>query len=99
MHRSVRVFVSVLLALVASACSGDDEAATATTLPAGGGAFESDVVEFSTPDGAGLVGTEFSPGDGGGGTEGIVLAHMRGVDRSTWTPFAEVAAGNGFHGC
>ena len=26
----------------------------------------------------------------------MVLAHMRGADRSTWEPFAEVAAGNGF---
>lgn len=72
---------------------GGDASAT-TTLPAGSGEFESEAVEFSTPDGVLLAGTLFSSGSDGSGA--IVLAHMRGADRSTWEPFAEVAAGNGF---
>lgn len=72
---------------------GDGDDSTATTLPASSGDFEAEEVEFSTPDGVLLAGTMFGPGTSGGG---IVLAHMRGADRSTWEPFAEVAASNGF---
>ena len=109
MHPSVRLLTAVVLAicLVAGACSGDDDTASSTTLPAGantadtadgqeggGGQFDSEDTEFSTPDGVLLAGTLFSPGIDGSGA--LVLAHMRGADRSTWEPFAKVAAGNGF---
>ena len=53
--------------------------------------LQAEVVEFSTPDGVILEGTIY-----GEGADGIVLAHMRGADRSTWEPFAEVAAADGF---
>ena len=110
------------VALVAGACSGDDDttspdttspdttepdgtpttgasevdgdASVATTLPANNGDFESEDVQFRTPDGVLLEGTMFTPGNDGSGS--MVLAHMRGADRSTWEPFAELAAGDGF---
>jgi pimeloyl-ACP methyl ester carboxylesterase len=88
MHDRVLRLPALLLALalVAGACSGDDDPAS-TTLPS----VETEVVEFRTTDGVLLEGTIY-----GEGADGIVLAHMRSADRSTWEPFAEVAAGNGF---
>ena len=97
----VAVPLALALALVAGACSDDDTSTSAdtgpsvtTTLPADNGDFESEDVEFSTPDGVQLEGTMFTPGTDGSGS--MVLAHMRGADRSTWEPFAQVASGNGF---
>ena len=112
MRRPVQVITSLSLvfALLATSCSGDDDGAgdasgptTTVTADAGGsesagaippdgdGAIPAEVVEISTPDGVLLEGTVY-----GEGPDGIVLAHMRGVDRSTWAPFAEVAAADGF---
>ena len=98
------VAVFVAMSLLAGACSDDDDGdsasppetaeATATTAPDPAAGFETEIVEFSTPDGVALEGSLFSPADGGG--TGIVLAHMRGVDRSTWEPFAGAAATEGF---
>lgn len=88
MRRPLPVLAALVLALslVASACSGDDDTST-TTLSA----VEAEVVDFRTPDGVKLEGTIY-----GDGADGIVLAHMRGADRSTWAPFAELAAESGF---
>lgn len=104
--------VLLTLALMGGACSDDDDAgpdATPTaettttvaadqsddgetdTVPDSGVEVTAEVVEFSTPDGVLLEGTLY-----GEGPDGIVLAHMRGADRSTWEPFAEVAAADGF---
>ncbi len=47
-------------------------------------------VRFGTPDGEELNATVF-----GEGTTGVVLAHMRGRDASTWTAFAPQAAAVG----
>ena len=92
--------LGLALALVAGACSGDDDSATsadtalsATPVPSTEAATSADVevTEFSTPDEVLLEGTLY-----GEGPDGIVLAHMRGTDRSTWAPFAEEAAAAGF---
>lgn len=110
MRRPSPVLAALLLtlALVASACSDDDTGesspapttaasetdpadASATSVPGGGGTTQSEVVEFSTSDGVLLEGTVY-----GEGSDGIVLAHMRGADRSTWEPFAQDAAADGF---
>ena len=114
MHRRLLPVTALLfaLALVAGACSGDDdtgqdaapadettttavpddgEAHSTTTAPGSEVAVQAEVVEFSTPDGVVLEGTIY-----GEGADGVVLAHMRGADRSTWEPFAEVAAADGF---
>lgn len=50
-----------------------------------------DVIRFSTPDGEDLNATVFGEGE-----IGIVLAHMRGRDQSTWTDFARSAAAEGY---
>jgi pimeloyl-ACP methyl ester carboxylesterase len=90
------------LAFVAAACGGDDasdavpEERTATVVvPAADAVPGSDqpaeeLVRFTTPDGEELEGTVH-----GEGPIGIVLAHMRGRDRSTWTSFARAAATEG----
>ena len=111
MPRSVRLFtaLSLTLTLLATSCSGDDEAgddaptaptgeasdegggSSSATAPPADGAVTSEIVEFSTSDGVGLEGTIY-----GEGSNGIVLAHMRGADRSTWASFAELAAAEGF---
>lgn len=49
------------------------------------------VIRFATPDGEDLSGTVF-----GAGEIGIVLAHMRGRDQSTWADFARRAAADGY---
>ncbi|MEM7287383.1 MAG: alpha/beta fold hydrolase [Actinomycetota bacterium] len=62
----------------------------------------------AAPDSAADVGTEivrFTTGDGeqleatvyGSGPRGLVLAHMRSRDRSTWDAFARTAAAEGLH--
>ncbi len=48
-------------------------------------------VRFHTADDEELVGTLF-----GTGTRGIVLAHMRGRDETTWFDFARTASGEGY---
>ncbi len=49
-------------------------------------------VRFTTPDGEELAGDLY-----GDGTRGVVLAHMRSRDRSTWDTFARAAAADGNH--
>lgn len=48
-------------------------------------------VRFTTADGETLEGAVYGSGD-----IGIVLAHMRGRDKSTWRPFAEAASAAGY---
>lgn len=48
-------------------------------------------VQFETPDGEVLAGAVF-----GESQVGIVLAHMRGADKTTWYPFARNAAQAGY---
>ena len=62
-----------------------DERATTTAETA-----DPEIVRFATPDGEELEGTVY-----GTGATGVVLAHMRGRDRSTWTDFAKTAAAAG----
>lgn len=61
-----------------------DESATTTETA------DPEIVRFATPDGEELEGTVY-----GTGATGVVLAHMRGRDRSTWTDFAKTAAAAG----
>lgn len=87
---------------MAAACGGDDasealpETPTATVAaPTTAPATNPDqpgeeLVRFTTPDGEELEGTVY-----GDGPVGIVLAHMRGRERSTWTTFARAAAAEG----
>jgi pimeloyl-ACP methyl ester carboxylesterase len=96
------VALATTLALVAAACGGGDaseavpEEPTATVAaPTADGVASNDqpaqeLVRFATPDGEELEGTVY-----GEGPVGIVLAHMRGRDRSTWTSFARAAATEG----
>lgn len=85
-------------ALVVAACSGDDdtaESAPPDPTPAAADAASAasgTTVRFSTADNQQLEGSLL-----GEGARGVVLAHMRGRDRSTWQPFAELAAGQGYH--
>jgi pimeloyl-ACP methyl ester carboxylesterase len=96
------------LALLVAACGGStdsDEAATAVEPPeptnasaeGDGDGVQVDTtvseqsVRFLTDDGEELAGTLF-----GTGTEGIVLAHMRGRDETTWFDFARTASSEGY---
>jgi len=91
------------LALLLSSCGSASESAepatgapTAPAAPAvdeavSGQSAAEESLRFLTPDNQELAGTLF-----GAGTRGIVLAHMRGRDESTWFDFARTAAGNGF---
>lgn len=95
-----RPFVVAVLAVafVAAACSGGggEEASptpTATSSPSAEAVIDTgEVVRFATPDDVELEGSIY-----GEGTTGVVLAHMRGRDRSTWAPFAAEAAAAGHH--
>ncbi len=98
-------------ALVLVGCGDDDDTAatgvaettTSTTDTVGSadtgrappatddGAPGEQIVQISTVDGKTLEGSVY-----GDGPRGIVLAHMRGADRSTWTGFAQAAAAAGF---
>jgi len=49
------------------------------------------IVQFATPDGETLEGAVF-----GDGEVGIVLAHMRGRDKTTWYDFADSAVQSGY---
>ncbi len=68
----------------------EDEASDApepTSAPAAGPTIS----RFETPDGETLEAAVFGDGD-----VGIVLAHMRGRDKTTWYGFAESAAQSGY---
>lgn len=66
------------------ACTGT----TSTTDPG-----PSTAVTFDTDDGVTLAGRLFGPASA---TEGVVLAHMLPADQTSWYPFAERLAGQGF---
>lgn len=90
----------VTFALAVAACSGgggaDGDTAGRTGEPSPTTAAEPvarEEVRFATTDGVELVGTAFGPPEA---TTGIVLAHMRGRDQSSWFDFAEVAARRGY---
>jgi pimeloyl-ACP methyl ester carboxylesterase len=53
----------------------------------------STAVTFETADGVALAGRLFGSGSA---TAGVVLAHMLPADQSSWFPFAERLAGQGF---
>lgn len=96
--------VGAALSLLAAGCSGDDPDETAaeptpTTaeVVAAGDAepapdVATEVVRFTTDDGEQLEATVY-----GDGPRGVVLAHMRSRDRSTWDTFARAAAAEGLH--
>ncbi len=54
----------------------------------------STAVTFDTADGVTLAGRLFGPASA---TSGVVLAHMLPADQTSWYPFAERLAGQGFH--
>lgn len=89
---------ALAFALVAASCSGGgDPASDAPTEPSPTSASATASVEradvrFTTFDGVELAGTRF--GDPSSPV-GIVLAHMRGRDQTTWWAFAEAAAAEG----
>ena len=102
-HRRRRSLLAVgaVLLLVAGACSGDDDTAESpdpTSTPTDvveaepTPAVGTEVVRFTTSDGEQLEGTAY-----GTGPRGLVLAHMRSRDRSTWDAFATAAAAEGIH--
>ncbi len=103
-HVSRLVALIVAVALVAAACSGGggdaqadptprptDTAPTATSEPAS--AALGTTVRFTTFDGVELSGTLWGDGES---NVGLVLAHMRGRDQSTWWTFAAEAARKGY---
>lgn len=69
----------------------DEEQAEAEPSEVVEAAAEPRSVQFETPDGEVLAGAVF-----GEGQVGIVLAHMRGADKTTWYPFARNAAQAGY---
>jgi pimeloyl-ACP methyl ester carboxylesterase len=81
--RSV-VIVSLTVATLLSACTGTSS--TTDAAPSTG-------VTFKTSDGVMLAGRLFGPPDA---VEGVVLAHMLPADQTSWYPFAERLAGQGF---
>lgn len=90
--------------LIAAGCSGDDaedaseptpiaiETATDTVQGEATPEVATEVVRFTTDDGEQLEATVY-----GDGPRGVVLAHMRSRDRSTWDAFARAAAAEGLH--
>ena len=92
--------VGAVLLLIAAGCSGDDAedaidaAPTATDVVEGEPTPDvaTEVVRFTTDDGEQLEATVY-----GDGPRGVVLAHMRSRDRSTWDGFARAAAAEGLH--
>lgn len=105
MNRTRRSLLAVgaVLVLIAAGCSGDDpdEAAQPTPTAADDVAGADDepspevsteMVRFTTDDGEQLEATVY-----GDGPRGVVLAHMRSRDRSTWDTFARAAAAEGLH--
>jgi len=75
--------VIVLSALFAAGCAGDSQSAPTSPVGTSGNDSRSRTVEIATPDGESLAADVVgSPGS----TTTVVLAHMRGADRSTWDP-------------
>jgi pimeloyl-ACP methyl ester carboxylesterase len=82
-------FLAVLatISLLASCSSGSSSSVEATAPP------DSTPVTFTTPDGVQLDGRLFGPADA---QAGIVLAHMLPADQTSWYPFAERLAADGY---
>ena len=81
-------FVSVLASiLLLSSCSGGSPSVDAQALAG------STPITFETPDGVELAGRLFGPADA---QAGIVLAHMLPADQTSWYPFAERLAAQGY---
>lgn len=81
-------FVSVIASiLVLASCSGGSPSADAQALAG------STPITFETPDGVELSGRLFGPADA---QAGIVLAHMLPADQTSWYPFAERLAAQGY---
>jgi uncharacterized protein len=78
------VIASLTIATLLSACTG-----SSSTVDAG----PSTPVTFETSDGVTLAGRLFGPADA---IEGVVLAHMLPADQTSWFPFAERLAAQGF---
>jgi len=79
------VAVPLLAALLAAGCSSSSSTVTSANTPAPTGS-EPTVVQIATPDGESLAADVVgSPGS----TTTVVLAHMRGADRSTWDPIID----------
>jgi pimeloyl-ACP methyl ester carboxylesterase len=83
--RSLVALASVVM--LAASCTGStssvDPASLANSTP----------VTFSTSDGVQLSGRLFGPESA---TAGVVLAHMLPADQTSWYPFAERLAGQGY---
>jgi len=75
----------VLLALSLAACGG----ASSSSFDASA----SQAVSFKTSDGVTLSGRLFGPVDA---QEGVVLSHMLPADQTSWYPFAQRLAGDGY---
>jgi pimeloyl-ACP methyl ester carboxylesterase len=79
--------VLALVVVLAASCTGStssvDPASLANSTP----------VTFSTSDGVQLSGRLFGPESA---TTGVVLAHMLPADQTSWYPFAERLAGQGY---
>ena len=82
--RSLVIISSLTIATLLSACGGS----TSTVDPG-----PSTPVTFKTSDDVTLAGRLFGPADA---TEGVVLAHMLPADQTSWFPFAERLAKQGF---
>jgi pimeloyl-ACP methyl ester carboxylesterase len=82
--RSRSLIIITLFAATLSSCTGS----RSTTDPG-----PSTAVTFTTSDGVKLAGRLFGPADA---TEGVVLAHMLPADQTSWYPFAERLATQGF---
>src|SRR4029450_11144518 len=83
--RSLSVLATVLI--LAAACSGSsssvDDASLANSTP----------TTFETSDGVQLSGRLFGPESA---SAGVVLAHMLPADQTSWYPFAERLASQGY---
>jgi pimeloyl-ACP methyl ester carboxylesterase len=75
----------VVLTVTLAACSGASSSTLDTTA--------SQAVTFKTSDGVTLAGRLFGPADA---QEGVVLSHMQPADQTSWYPFAQRLAGDGY---
>ena len=87
MGASARLLAVLASILILSSCSGGsssiDTAAIANSTP----------ITFTTSDGVQLAGRLFGPADA---QAGVVLAHMLPADQTSWYPFAERLANEGY---
>ena len=81
--------MAALLAAVAAAACGGEDAATAACPAVGASTYTP--VAFATQDGVTLCGRLY-----GAGQPSVVLAHMQPTDQESWGAFAETAAREGY---